>query len=209
MALLLFLGCHPVCGDYTVATNVWYDHTMGDLYEGDPTGTEFDAEGHEFYALDGDYDEQCGKKFGTWGNWNLNGDNRAIVWFRPGDPDFERDINGLAFNFWVSFPITSPTAGTTFEVGELLGEANLIDMSGSPFKLAPVSEGSTLTITSGELSDDVCTEDEGWAQGVGPAFDLSWDITWADPSQEITYTASGSDTVWFDTFLSQSCASIY
>lgn len=208
MLMLLLLGCHGNCGDYTVSTGVWADHISGDLWDGDPTtNPKFDPDYHDAWPLDGDYYEQCGKGWGTFGSWNPMGDGRAIVYFRLDDRDFDRDINGLYFNMWVSFPTASAAPGTTVDLasGQLLGEAGVVDGSGSNFKIGPLSEGE-VQITSGELSADVCSEAEGTRGADGPTFGLSWDLVFENVGEETRFTATGADQVWFDTLSAADCA---
>lgn len=206
MFILLQLGCIGTCGSYTIQTGVWFDQVMGDLWEGDPTATQ--PEGHDFVALDGEYREQCGKKWGTWGNWDLLGDGRATINFQTYHPDFDLDINSIPIDLYATVPVGDWQPGQRFELGStLLGWAELTDMSGEHFKQASLVSG-WVEVTSGTLDGDVCAEDEGWAQGVGPTFGLSWELEWSDGA-DVHYAAEGADDVWFDTFLSAACDTTY
>lgn len=102
-------------------------------------------------------------------------------------------------------PTGDLVAGATLTAPDIYGYAELTDMGGNHFKTVPLTEG-TIEVRSGEVGPDICAEDEGWAQGMGPAFDLSWDLVWTGGIDETNpYTASGSDTVWFDTSLVEAC----
>lgn len=207
LLLLSLLGCHGDCGDYTVSTGVWVDHTMGDLWTGDPSlDPAFDTTGHDVYPLDGDYYEMCGVAWGTFGSWNPLGDGWSTVFFRLDHRDFDLDINGLFIEMQVLVPTSAAVAGTTVstESGQLLGDARLIDGSGEPFKLSPLTEGS-FTFTSGELSSDVCTEEEGPSGYEGPVFGASWDLVFENAGEQTRFTANGSDKIWFDVLSAADC----
>jgi hypothetical protein len=176
---LLLAGC-DLCGTYTVAS-----------------GYELDGE-----PLDGTYKEACGAVRGSWGSWNLFGDDRAILFL-----EFS-DMNTALVEMEVSMPLERMVAGEVIGLPDLLGHAAINDMAGNVFAGAALEEGSTVEIVSDRSDgDDPCTM-EGGDTWDGPTFVLRWDLSFHSDGgggETYDYAAVGKDTVGFDTFLSESC----
>ena len=179
---LLLNGC-DLCGSYSVST--------GYTLSGEP--------------IDGGYKETCGPNYGTWGSWNLFGDDRAWVWHEPSGKG-DLNLNDMIIDMVVTIPLERMVPGEIVSMEALGGYAELVDLAGGSFAVAPLTDGQVEILSDLSDGDDPCTM-TGGGTWEGPLYKMRWDLTWyAESGPEVySYTASGKDKVGFDTFLSASC----
>lgn len=171
----LLMGC-LLCGTYEVS-NTSATNNDGDDYNGT-------------------WRESCGEGRGTWGSWDLYGDDTIEIYFAP---DRKGDDTWDAIDLSVSavVPIENWEVGRTLEVGEFGGSAHINPGATLVEDPAGLTEG-TLTIVSGWEGDDVCAVEDG------PVFKLQWDMVYGGDDGP-TYVVDGSDSVRLGTFQSESC----
>lgn len=175
MSLLgLLMGC-LLCGTYQVS---------------DTTATNADGQDYN-----GTWRESCGATRGTWGSWNLYGDDTVEIRFAP-DRNGSDTWDAIDFEITAVVPTANWEVGRTLEVGEFWGGAY-------------INPGITLTEDVAGLTQGTLRIDSGWEGDVceaedGPEYRLTWDLVYGEEGGP-TYVVEGSDGVQLSTFLSESC----
>ena len=178
----LMVACRP-CGEFTVAS--------GYMLNG--------------VSLDGNYPETCSADYGTWGSWNLYGDNTALIYLEPTGQG-EDTINTAAIQMTVNVPLSRMMPGELIPVDELYGEAYILSPNGNVFAHAGLVTGEIEVVADKSDGTDPCAM-EGGSTWDGPTYVLRWDLQWhgSDYDGTYDYSAVGQDAIGFDTFLSESC----
>ena len=174
--ILLLQGCFH-CGSFDVSgTTVISDD--GEAYDG-----------HRY--------EVCGT-IGTWGNWDPEGDGRAVIYFTP-TAHGSRFLQVADFAVSASVPDTLLVPDTTIDLDQIGGAAFISPEVSQMKDLVGLTQG-TIDVLSGYEGEDPCAESEG------PTWRLRWSLLFGDGTGP-TWDLEGTDKVQFSTFLDSECDS--